>query len=33
MVETVSVNTPAYKAERWIVACVKSVLAQTYQAW
>src|SRR3569623_1157376 len=33
MVETVSVITPAYKAERWIVACVKSVLAQTYQAW
>src|SRR3569623_1100004 len=33
MVETVSVITPAYKAERWIVACAKSVLAQTYEAW
>src|SRR3569833_1067539 len=33
MVETVSVITPAYKAERWIVACVKSVLAQTWQDW
>ena len=33
MVETVSVITPAFKAERWIVACVKSVIAQTYEAW
>ena len=33
MVETVSVITPAYRAERWIVACVKSVLAQTWGAW
>ena len=33
MVETVSVITPAYQAERWILACVRSVLAQTYEAW
>jgi glycosyltransferase involved in cell wall biosynthesis len=33
MVETVSVITPAYKAERWILACTRSVLAQTYDAW
>lgn len=33
MVETVSVITPAYRAERWIVACAKSVLAQTWEAW
>lgn len=33
MVETVSVITPAYKAESWIVACVRSVLAQTWEAW
>jgi len=33
MVETVSVVTPAYQAERWIAACVRSVLAQTYEAW
>jgi glycosyltransferase involved in cell wall biosynthesis len=25
--------TPAFKAERWIVACVQSVLAQTYPHW
>ena len=29
----VSVVTPAYRAERWIVPCVRSVLAQTYGFW
>ncbi|HVX73510.1 MAG: glycosyltransferase family 2 protein [Devosia sp.] len=33
MVATVAVITPAYRAERWIVACVRSVLAQTYTAF
>ena len=33
MVATVAVITPAYRVERWIVACVRSVLAQTYTAF
>jgi len=33
MPETVAVVTPAYKAERWIGACVRSVLAQSYPHW
>ena len=30
MTETIAVITPAFRAERWIVACVQSVLAQSY---
>jgi glycosyltransferase involved in cell wall biosynthesis len=33
MPETVSIVTPAYRAERWIAACVRSTLAQTHAAW
>ena len=33
MPETVAVITPAFRAERWIVPCVKSVQAQTYPEW
>ena len=33
MIETVAVITPAFRAERWIAACVESVRAQTYGAW
>ena len=33
MSETVAVVTPAYRAERWIGACVRSVLAQSYPHW
>ena len=33
MVETVAIITPCYKAERWIGACVRSVLAQTHADW
>jgi len=33
MAETVAVITPAYRAERWIAACVRSVEAQTYAHW
>jgi len=33
MPETVAVITPAHRAERWIVPCVRSVLAQTYPHW
>jgi glycosyltransferase involved in cell wall biosynthesis len=33
MPETVAIITPAFKAERWIAACVRSVQAQTYPDW
>ena len=33
MPETVAVITPAYRAEHWIGACVRSVLAQSYPHW
>ena len=33
MAETVAVITPCYRAERWIGACVSSVLAQTHGHW
>ena len=33
MAETVAIITPCYKAERWIGAAVRSVLAQTYPHW
>jgi glycosyltransferase involved in cell wall biosynthesis len=33
MAETVAVVTPCYRAERWIGACVQSVLAQTFGDW
>src|ERR1700754_2791064 len=33
MTETVAVITPAFRAERWIGACVRSVLRQTYALW
>jgi glycosyltransferase involved in cell wall biosynthesis len=33
MAETVAVITPAYRAERWIAACVRSVQAQTWPGW
>lgn len=33
MTGTVAVVTPAFRAERWIVACVQSVRAQTYADW
>ena len=33
MAETVAVITPCYKAERWIGAAVRSVLAQGYPHW
>jgi glycosyltransferase involved in cell wall biosynthesis len=33
MPETVAIITPAYKAERWIAACVRSVQAQTHADW
>jgi glycosyltransferase involved in cell wall biosynthesis len=33
MIEAVAIITPAYRAERWIGACVRSVLAQTYGLW
>lgn len=33
MVETIAVVTPCYRAERWIEACARSVLAQSYDAW
>jgi len=29
----VSVVTPAYRAERWIETCVRSILSQTYALW
>lgn len=33
MPETVAIITPCYQAERWIGACVRSVLAQTVPDW
>jgi glycosyltransferase involved in cell wall biosynthesis len=33
MSRTVGIVTPAFRAADWIVPCVKSVLAQTYQDW
>jgi glycosyltransferase involved in cell wall biosynthesis len=33
MAETVAIITPCYGAERWIGACVRSVLAQTTPDW
>ncbi len=33
MSATVAVVTPAFRAERWIAACVRSVLAQTHAEW
>lgn len=33
MPETVAIITPAFKAERWIAACVRSVQAQTWAGW
>jgi glycosyltransferase involved in cell wall biosynthesis len=33
MAETVAIITPCYKAERWIGAAVRSVLAQAYPHW
>lgn len=33
MAETVAIVTPAHRAERWIGACVRSVLAQTHADW
>ena len=33
MAETVAIITPCYKAERWIGAAVRSVLAQTWPHW
>src|SRR5690242_2050659 len=33
MAETVAIITPAYKADRWIAACVRSVQAQTWPGW
>jgi glycosyltransferase involved in cell wall biosynthesis len=33
MAETVAVITPCYRAERWIGAAVRSVLAQSYPHW
>jgi glycosyltransferase involved in cell wall biosynthesis len=33
MAETVAIITPCYKAERWIGAAVRSVLAQSYPHW
>lgn len=33
MAETVAIVTPAYRAERWIGAAVRSVLAQSYPHW
>ena len=33
MPETVAVITPAFRAERWIVPCVRSVQAQTWPHW
>src|SRR6218665_1780610 len=33
MVETVPVIPPCYKAERWIGAATRSVLAQSYPHW
>jgi len=33
MAETVSIITPAHRAERWIGACIRSTLAQTYGHW
>lgn len=33
MAETVAVITPAFRAERWIAACVRSVQAQTRPDW
>lgn len=33
MADTVAVVTPAYDAERWIEACARSVLAQSYPDW
>ena len=33
MTETVAIITPCYKAERWIGAAVRSVLAQSYPYW
>ncbi|MEO6394978.1 MAG: glycosyltransferase family A protein [Devosia sp.] len=30
---TIAVVTPAYAAERWIGACARSVIAQTYRDW
>jgi len=31
--ETVAIVTPAFRAERWIGACVRSTLQQTYGHW
>jgi glycosyltransferase involved in cell wall biosynthesis len=31
--ETVAIVTPAFRAERWIAACVRSVLDQTHDHW
>ncbi|MEO6014272.1 MAG: glycosyltransferase family A protein, partial [Devosia sp.] len=33
MTETVAIITPCHKAERWIGACVRSALAQSYPHW
>jgi glycosyltransferase involved in cell wall biosynthesis len=33
MTETIAIITPCYKAERWIGAAVRSVVAQTYPHW
>ncbi len=33
MSQTVAVVTPAHRAERWIAACVRSVLAQDHADW
>ncbi|MEP7239325.1 MAG: glycosyltransferase family A protein [Devosia sp.] len=33
MAETVAIITPVHRAERWIGACVQSVLAQTHADW
>jgi len=33
MAETVAIITPCYRAERWIGAAVRSVLAQSYPHW
>lgn len=33
MAETVAIITPCYRADRWIGAAVRSVMAQTYPHW